>query len=441
MYPNLYYIFKALLGVEWESLKIANTFGIMVALSFLAAGIVFTSELKRKEKAGLLTYKEEEIIVGRQASLIELIINAALGFVFGYKLIGLLVNRPANVAPQDYIFTSEGSMAGGLLFAALLAGYKWYEKNKTKLKVPERRTVRIWPHDRVGDIVLLAIVFGIIGSKLFDSFEHWDQFIANPIESLLSRSGLTFYGGLIMASIAIVWYAYKKGITLKHLADAAVPAVMIAYAVGRIGCQLAGDGVWGVYNSAYQSDAYGNVSPANRADFKKNISANDSYFTNGTAKDSTGMATRTTDRYYGSLDSVPSRYWKGPSFLPNWMFAYSFPQNVNNDGILIPGNTEDHNRVLPHPVIPTSFYETIICGLMFLFMWLMRRKIKIPLMMSALYLVLNGLERFFIESIRVNKVYATGGYYLSQAEIIALGMILFGIVLGITAFKLKKKLI
>ena len=40
------------------------------------------------------------------------------------------------------------------LIAALLAGVKWWDANKQKLAQPERRTVRIWPHDRVGDIIV-----------------------------------------------------------------------------------------------------------------------------------------------------------------------------------------------------------------------------------------------------------------------------------------------
>ncbi len=440
MYPNLYYLFKDLFNVEWPTLKVLNTFGLMVALSFVAAGIVFTSELKRKEKLGLLLPREEEITVGRPASIFELFFNGLVGFFFGYKIIGLLFFRPENVNPQEYIFSSAGSIIGGIAIAALVAGLKYFDRKKHQLKTPETRKVRIWPHDRVGDIIILALVFGILGSKLFDSLEHWDKFIANPIESLLAPAGLTFYGGLIMATVAIIWFARRKGIKIKHLVDSAAPAIMIAYAVGRIGCQVAGDGDWGVFNSAYTSDEVGNVSLAKGDDFKNSLEKNASYFTSGSTKNEEGKEEQVTDRTYGSLENVPSRYWKGPSFLPNWMFAYSFPQNVNDDGIVMPGITDEHNRVLPHPVIPTSFYETVICSLMFLLMWFLRRKIKIAWLMFGFYLVLNGMERFFIETVRVNKVYAAGGYNLSQAEIIALWLIVAGIALSIFAFVRRKSM-
>ncbi len=439
MYPNLYYVFQDWFGVEWPVLKVLNTFGLMVALSFVAAAWVITSEFKRKEKQGLLHPREEIVVVGRPASIWELFINAFVGFLFGYKIIGLLFFRTEDINPQEYLFSSAGSIVGGLVIALTLAGIKWYDRNKQKLKTPERRTVRIWPHDRVGDIVILALVFGILGSKLFDNLEHWDKFMADPIGSLLEPAGLTFYGGLIVAAIAIIWFAYKKGINIRHLVDSAAPAIMIAYAVGRLGCQIAGDGDWGVFNSAYDSDPQGNLSRVEKGTFEQKLLADSSYYTLGKVKEANGDFTRVTDRAYGTIEKVPSLYVPGASFLPKWFFAYSFPQNVNDDGVVIPGNTEDHNRVLPHPVLPTSLWETVICGLMFVFMWAMRRKIKIPLMMFSIYLVLNGAERFFIETIRVNKTYDTGGVTLSQAEIIAICLVIAGLLLAVFAYFTRDK--
>lgn len=433
MYPNLYYVFKDWFGVHWSALKILNTFGLMVALSFVAAAVVINAELKRKEKQGLLHPREETIVVGKPASLLELIYNAIVGFIFGYKFLGLIFNRPENMNTQEYIFSGLGNVLGGIALAGLLAGLKWFEKNKHKLKVPERRTVRIWPHDRVGDFVIISLIFGILGAKLFDNFEHWDEFMADPVGKLFSVSGLTFYGGLILAAIAVCWYAYKKGIKISYLVDAAAPCLMIAYAVGRIGCQVSGDGDWGIYNSAYVSDAYGNVSVANTGDYEKALQAHSTYFLEGKVQDSTGRTYFVTDRTYPSLQEVPHKSFKGPGFLPKWAYAYSYPQNVNNDGIPMPGVTEEHYSVLPQPVFPTSLYETIICSLLFLFMWSIRRKIKTPLVMFGIYLALNGAERFFIEMIRVNKTYIVLGMKSTQAEVIALMFVLGGLLLIIYA--------
>ena len=410
----------------------------MVALAFIAAAIVISSELKRKEKQGLLVPREETITVGKPASLWELLFNAIVGFIFGFKLFGLLLSKAEDMSTQEYIFSKKGNIIGGILIAAILVGIKWYEKNKQKLKVPERRTVRIWPHDRVGDIVIISLIFGILGAKLFDNFEHWDEFMQDPLGKLFSVSGLTFYGGLILAAIAVCRYAYKKGISIAHLTDAAAPCLMIAYAVGRIGCQVAGDGDWGVYNSAYTSDSHGNVSLARSGDFEKTLKAHSNYFLTGAAtQDSNSVIT--TDRNSENLSLVPHKSFEGPSYLPNWLFAYSFPQNVNNDGIPMPGVTEEHHSVLPQPVFPSSLYETIICGLLFLFLWAIRKRIKTPLVMFGIYLVLNGLERFFVEMIRVNKTYYILGMRSTQAEVIAVLLMLAGVLAIIFAkYKAKK---
>lgn len=134
MYPNLYYVFKDWFGVEWSSLKVLNVFGLMVALAFVGAAWVLALELKRKEKQGLLIPREETVVVGKPASLMELISNGLIGFLFGYKFIGVIFSKAPEVSAQEYIFSKDGSFWGGLLVAAILAAAKWYEKNKKKIK-------------------------------------------------------------------------------------------------------------------------------------------------------------------------------------------------------------------------------------------------------------------------------------------------------------------
>lgn len=438
MYPNLYYVFKDWFGVEWHALSFLNTFGLMVAVGFLVAAWLLSFELKRKEKMGLLFPIEEVVVIGKPASLSELLTNGLLGFIFGYKFLGLFFSKPEGISAQDFIFSVNGNFIGGLILAGLMIFLKWNDKNKQKLKEPENRTIRIWPHDRVGDIIVLGLIFGILGAKLFDNLEHWEDFSQHPLESLFSPSGLTFYGGLILASIAICWFAITKGIKIKHLVDSAAPALMIAYAIGRIGCQVSGDGDWGIYNSAYVSDNTGKIMVAKKDDFNNALTKNGAYFTQGTVIEN-GRAIYVTDRIYPSLDKVPHHSFKGPSFLPTWLFAYNYPQNVNKDGIPMPEITDEHNKVLPSPVFPTPIYETIICSLLFIVMWLYRKKIKIPYFMFGLYLLLNGAERFFIETMRVNSTYGVFGLRLTQAEIIALIISLCGIVLMGISGRLNKK--
>ena len=436
MYPNLYYVFKDWFGVEWKALSFLNTFGLMVAMGFVTAAIILSSELQRKEKQGLLSPREEMIMVGKPATLSELIINGLVGFLFGFKIFGLFFNRPDGMNPQEYIFSREGNIIGGILIAGILVGLKWWDKNKQKLASPERRNVRIWPHDRVGDIIILGLIFGILGAKLFDNLENWGDFIKDPVGRLFSVSGLTFYGGLILATVAICWYASKKGIKIIHLVDAAGLALLLAYAVGRIGCQVSGDGDWGIVNSAYITDINGKIVKAGPGEFDIQLQKNAGYYLSGRVIDKDSVLVPVTDRVYKSLDKVPRRSFTAPSFLPVWMVAYNYRQNVNKDGVKIAGCTDEHCRALPLPVFPTPFYETIVCTFLFLILWSVRRRIKIPGVMFGIYLILNGIERFAVELIRVNNTYSIFGLHPTQAEIISLSLILAGIIL---IFVVRKK--
>ena len=91
MYPNLYYVFKDWFGVEWHGFAFLNSFGLFVAIAFIVAAVVLTSELKRKERLGLLHPREEMITVGKPATIMDLFLNGLTGFVFGYKLFGLFL--------------------------------------------------------------------------------------------------------------------------------------------------------------------------------------------------------------------------------------------------------------------------------------------------------------------------------------------------------------
>lgn len=413
MYPNLYYAVKDLFGLDLKFLHFINSFGFFVALSFIGAAIVLTHELKRKERQGLLEAEEETMVVGKVASPGELLVNFILGFLIGYKIIGLFVaNTPLSQNPADFIFSSEGNGLAGLLMGLLFAGLKWREKYKQKLVTPEERKIRIWPHDRVGDIIILGAIFGFLGAKIFNSLETWDEFIRNPVESLISFSGLTFYGGLILAALSIWYFARRHKIGFWHLNDAAAPALILAYGTGRIGCQVSGDGDWGIINSAYAVGTDLKSIPGSPQTFQSEIARNSDFYMS----------------QFGTLD-VSHLAVKGPSFLPNWLFGYAYPHNVIGEGFKIAGCNGPYCSYLPLPVFPTPFYETIVCVGLFFVIWSLRKKFTIPGTLFAFYMILNGIERFFIEKIRVNTRYSIFGYHPTQAEIISTCMVIGGFIL------------
>ncbi|OIQ66624.1 prolipoprotein diacylglyceryl transferase [mine drainage metagenome] len=151
---------------------------------------------------------------------------------------------------------------------------------------------------------------------------------------------------------------------------------MLAYGVGRIGCHLAGDGDWGIVNNHQKP---------------------------------------------------PTLRW-----LPDWMWSFKFPHNTIDAGIKIDGCAGVHCAQLRAGVYPTSFYEAVICIGLFALMWLFRKRIRVPGLMFYLFLILNGTERFLIETIRINDRYRVLGLELTQAEMISAAMVIGGLV-GIIA--------
>jgi len=103
--------------------------------------------------------------------------------------------------------------------------------------------------DLAYDMILYAYVGGWVGARLFLIPTAWDIFTRDPIGFLLSGSGWVWYGGIIGGAIAMVVLARDRGLAFMELADVAAPALAIGLAMGRIGCQLAGDGDYGVPTS------------------------------------------------------------------------------------------------------------------------------------------------------------------------------------------------
>lgn len=190
------------------------------------------------------------------------------------------------------------------------------------------------PVDLAYEMVFAALIGGIVGAKLW--------FLAENGGPLFSGTGLTFYGGLIGGALAVIaWTSYRGALDLK-LADAVVPSLAAAYAIGRIGCQFAGDGDYG--------------------------------------KD-----------------------WDGP-------WAMSYPDGT------VPIDT---------PVHPTPIYETLLMGGFAIVLWRLRDRFS-PGILSGIYLVGVGVERFLIEFVRRNDPVALG---LTQAQWVSVGFIVAGVAL------------
>lgn len=367
MFPTLSSLFEYLFHIRIPFL--IQTFGFFVALAFLFPYYVFKSEFKRKEADGLIHAFNETEVIGAPVSLLELIINGLLGFLFGFKVIGGFIERSKFIAdPVVFVFSKEGSWLCGIIGLIVFAGWIYIDKKKAQLPESVIETKLVHPYQLNTYLVFMLAFFGFIGAKLFSTVEHWQELMYEPTKVLFSSSGFSFYGGLIFGALTYLYICHKKGMKLVHLADIGSPGMMLAYGIGRIGCQLSGDGDWGIVNNHPK-----------------------------------------------------------PGFIPQWMWAYNYPHNVINAGVSIPGCNGLYCNQLAHGVYPTPFYEAAICLLFFMLMWVFRRKITIPGCMFFLYLVLNGGERFLIEMIRINPRYNILGMMFTQASLIGLLMVLGGI--------------
>ena len=374
MYPDLSYILHDIFGSEVDNVfSIVKTFGLLLAIAILTSAYFLNLELKRKEKQGLLgptLVKEKE---GLPATWSELLFNALFGFLVGFKGVHIAANFAKFQADAPgFIFSVKGSMIGGILGTLLFAGLKYWEKEKKKLPKPKTVETLVYPSDRIGDITLIAAFTGILGAKFFAIFEDLSSLtFTSFFESLFSGGGLAIYGGLIGGFLGVVWYLKKHKISTLHVADAVAPALIIGYGVGRLGCQLSGDGDWGI-----------------------------------------------------ASELPPPSWWA----FPDWLWAYDYPQNVLNQGIPIEGCEANYCRKLAQPVYPTPIYEIVMSFAIAGILWALRKRIMIPGVLFCVYLILNGIERFWIEKIRVNvELFTAGGISPTQAEIIAVLFIIIGV--------------
>ena len=101
------------------------------------------------------------------------------------------------------------------------------------------------PVDWAYEMGFAALIGGIVGARLNYLLEHWDEVSDDVVGNLFSGSGLTWYGGAIGGALAVFAWAWWRGYLGTELLDVAAPALALGYAIGRIGCQLSGDGDYG----------------------------------------------------------------------------------------------------------------------------------------------------------------------------------------------------
>jgi phosphatidylglycerol---prolipoprotein diacylglyceryl transferase len=217
-------------------------------------------------------------------------------------------------------------------------------------------------------LTIFIVIFALIGNKLFGIFEV--NFEGKTLTQVFNESGTNFLGGLFGGMLGGYIFCKLHKIPYHNLLDSIAPVMMLGYAIGRLGCHISGDGCWGIDNN------------------------------------------------------LQKPIW---FFLPDWLWSYNYPHNVVDRGINMVNTLGKYNKVLETPVFPTSLYEAIFGFVMFLFLWRIRKRVNKPYLLFIYFLLSMGIERFFIEFIRINSKYSFAGLYLSQAQYISLVLIIVSI--------------
>src|SRR5690606_588807 len=140
--------------------------------------IVIRKELQRYAAAGFFQGEDGIEIINKPVKIQDYITNGLLGFLAGYKIGGLFGAGPeASEDPINYIMSAQGNFITGIALMAVFLILKYFDAKKIKGKQQEEKKVKIFPHHRVADILLIGAVAGFAGAKIFNAFETWDDFV------------------------------------------------------------------------------------------------------------------------------------------------------------------------------------------------------------------------------------------------------------------------
>lgn len=198
------------------------------------------------------------------------------------------------------------------------------------------------PIDWAYEIIFAALLGGVVGARVYFIVQNYSAVKHDLLGSIFSGSGLVWYGGAIGGAIGVLaWTLWRRAFQLR-IFDMCATGLALGYALGRIGCQVSGDGDYGIR-----------------------------------------------------------------SHLP-WAMGYPHGTVPTPPGVTVQ---------------PTPIYETLVMGLVAYFLWQLRDRVR-PGVIFALYLLLSGLERFFVEFVRRNSA-VLGGLTAPQLE--SLGLFAIGL--------------
>src|SRR5918995_3809404 len=102
------------------------------------------------------------------------------------------------------------------------------------------------PPDWAYEMGFAALIGGIVGSRVYFIVQNYSEVHDDLLGNIFSGSGLVWYGGAIGGALAVFAWAWWRGFLSLVLLDLAAVPLALGYAIGRIGCQLSGDGDYGI---------------------------------------------------------------------------------------------------------------------------------------------------------------------------------------------------
>ena len=109
-------------------------------------------------------------------------------------------------------------------------------------------------YDTVFSAALVGIPSGIIFSRLLHVIDKWEYYFQNPGQ-IIGGSGLTIYGAVLGAALGVWIYSRFRKFSFGYLADVLAPGIILAQAIGRVGCTLNGC-CYGIETSAFCAVVY-----------------------------------------------------------------------------------------------------------------------------------------------------------------------------------------
>jgi phosphatidylglycerol---prolipoprotein diacylglyceryl transferase len=102
------------------------------------------------------------------------------------------------------------------------------------------------PVDWAYEMIFAGLIGGLVGARVDFLIQNWSDVSDDLLGNLLSGSGLVWFGGVIGGAIGVLLWARWRGFTVWEVCDLAAVPLALGYAIGRIGCQLSGDGDYGI---------------------------------------------------------------------------------------------------------------------------------------------------------------------------------------------------